>query len=562
MSSPGGPPSPAYALFAWKTVLLYTALAALPSWAAKKPDLKAVLQESVEALEKGRTATVASETLGRRRDLAEFYRRRGFKPAWIEYGRPGPSALRMLDAARKSGLEGLDPEDYHAAAADSLIRGFTRRTFWRLRMDPVPAAELDILLSDAFLELSHDLFSGGARTEASTYRWHATQSEADLPAYLEKALAENDVRASLHRLAPPETEYGVMKYWLARYRRLQASGGWEPVAEGPALDSASRGPRVASLCRRLAAEGLARGCGDEFSPELADAVRRFQSTHGLRPDGVVDKATLAQLNVTVLARIGQIKINLEGWRRMPRVLGDRHVRVNIPDFSLRAFAGDREELAMKVVAGRKQDSTPVFSDSIVGIALNPSWNVPDDIARAELLPELKRDPEYLEKHGMELLESWRDDARVLRADSIAWEDMDSAGFKFRVREKPGGEGALGDVKFILTNPFNIYLHDTPQKGGFAHARRAFSHGCVRVEKPLDLALWVLAGDPLWDRKRLETEIATGEPMIIPLRDRGVPIHILYWTAFTDKEEGLQFRPDVYGWDRRMERDLKQGEPQR
>jgi L,D-transpeptidase YcbB len=215
---------------------------------------------------------------------------------------------------------------------------------------------------------------------------------------------------------------------------------------------------------------------------------------------------------------------------------------------------------MKVVVGRQRDSTPVFSDRVTAITVNPAWRVPDDIAKLEILPRLKEDASFLEKNGMELLPSWAEGAVPLRADSIWWYFVDTSEFKFKVRQKYGDGSALGSLKFVLTNPFDIYLHDTPQKEGFARRRRALSHGCVRLEKPVDLAAWLLAPQGEWDKEKLEAAIAGGRQRSIRIEGKGVPVHILYWTAFIDREGGLQFRPDGYGWDAKLEEALREKAP--
>jgi murein L,D-transpeptidase YcbB/YkuD len=543
------------------TRVLRTALLLLPvSGAASNPppqSLPTLIEQRIQDMEGAHRAVIAGETLEYRQDLITFYRGRAFHPAWLRLGRPGPDAWQMLDAAHKSYLEGLDPDEYHASAMDSLIRTFTTRIHWRTRLEPRGAVELDLLLTDAYLKLAYDLLSGRIHPATLSDKWHIRYEQADLPERLEKALG-GGVRESLHALAPPQAEYGTMKWWLAEYRAIESRGGWERIPAGPPLGKGARGPRVAALCRRLkVTRELPYGsCGDAFTPELAEAVGRFQSTHGLEPDGEAGPSTLAALNVSASARIRQIKLNLECWRWLPQDLGYRHLRINIADFSLRAMAGREEQLAMKVVVGRKQDSTPVFSDSLLAVVLNPTWNVPDDIAREEMLPELKKDAAYLDKHGMELLESWAEAARVLRADTIDWEGIDSANFHYRIREKEGGESALGKIKFVLANPFNIYLHDTPEKGYFERDIRAFSHGCVRLEKPLDLALWALKSEPDWDRGRVEAEMEKTAPVLIPLRE-GIAVHILYWTAFVDRQGGLQFRPDIYGWDDKLDAALQE-----
>jgi murein L,D-transpeptidase YcbB/YkuD len=334
------------------------------------------------------------------------------------------------------------------------------------------------------------------------------------------------------------------------------AGGWPRIPDGPALGPGSNGPRVAALCRRLAADGTWRGgdCPDAWTPGLAEAVHRFQEAHGLEAAGTAGPQTLRQLNVPIEDRIDQIELNLECWRWLPRELGSRHVRVNIADYALGAWRDGKEEFSMRVVVGRKEDSTPVFSDTIKAIQLNPSWNVPPTIAKQEILPELQRDPDYLASHDMELLAGWGEKAQTLRADSIDWSSIDTSTFTFRIRQKNGDASALGRIKFVLANPFNIYLHDTPSKSYFQRNKRALSHGCVRLSEPMRLAEWVLRDDPKgkeWTPEKLAKGIDQGDEKFIVLGE-GVPVHILYWTCFPDKEGGLQFRQDVYGWNRRME----------
>jgi murein L,D-transpeptidase YcbB/YkuD len=208
-----------------------------------------------------------------------------------------------------------------------------------------------------------------------------------------------------------------------------------------------------------------------------------------------------------------------------------------------------------VVIGRKTDSTPVFSDRAIAVTLNPPWNVPASIAREEMLPELKKDPGYLEKNDMELLADWTKEETLVRADSIDWSKMDSSNFTFRIRQKYGKNSALGRIKIGLANPFNIYLHDTPSKQSFAKEKRALSHGCVRLEEPLKLAAWLLGPGTSWDQARLEIAIQKGESMTVAIPEPGIPVHILYRTAFIDSEGGLQFRPDIYSWDKRLGADL-------
>lgn len=527
---------------------------------ARKPErIPGHIADILGSLETEGEARLAGESLAFRKDLAEFYRRRENRPAWIVFGRYAlPAAWELLDAVWKSGQEGLEPSEYHAVPLDSLLVPFGRRFGWGQGPAPETAALLDILLTDAYLKLSSHLLVGSVHPLAPNDRWHVAEEKVDLAAYLEKTLSEGgEVEASLKRIAPQDNEYGVMKYWLARYRAVAEAGGWPAIPAGRPLAPGARGERVAALCRRLAMAGeMERSrCADRYDSALAEAVKRFQEHHGLAKNGRVDEATLRELNVPVESRIRQIRLNLECWRWLPRDLGDTHVRVNIADFTLTAWEDGRPALAMKVVVGRKEDSTPVFSDRILSVSLNPPWHVPESIAEEEILPELRKDPTWLEQRGMELLTSWSRHGEVIRPDTVDWEAIEPGKFRFRIRQRPGEGSALGRVKFVLANPFNIYLHDTPSRSYFSRHRRALSHGCVRVEKPLELAEWLLR--PAWTKQSLARKIREDDSAILPLPGDGVPVHILYWTAFADPAGGLHFRRDIYGWNRRMDAEARE-----
>ncbi|HKP97449.1 MAG TPA: L,D-transpeptidase family protein [Fibrobacteria bacterium] len=521
----------------------------------KGETVRSRLHRSLAVADSAGRVVLGRDTVAADKDLSAFYRAREFKAAWLRRGNPVAGAWQLLDAVRKSGLEGLEPSEYHGHGLDSLLRLYNRRPFWHRRAEPATSADLDLLLTDAYLKLSRHLLSGRVKPKMPQDTWHVSREKTDPAGYLDRTLREKrDVRVSLQMLTPPQAEYGKMKYWLGEYRRLAEKGGWGGVPDGPSLGPKSTGPRVAALCARLRASGEFRGggCGETFSAELGEAVKRYQGSHGLDTTGEADGRTLRSLNVSVGDRIDQIELNLECWRWLPRDLGERHIRVNIVDYRLGAYEKGREVFSMKVVVGRKEDSTPVFSDRVVSVQLNPSWNVPASIAGEEMLPELRKDPEYLAKHDMELLRDWSESAPVIRADSVDWADVDSGKFQFRIRQKNGDASALGRIKFVLTNPFNIYLHDTPARKYFDSDKRALSHGCVRLADPMKLARWVLGEGSVWTPERLSADIAKGDEEFIPVPGKGVPVHILYWTCFVDREGGLQFRPDVYSWNRKME----------
>lgn len=489
------------------------------------------------------------------KSLREFYLQRGYEPAWIRFGLPGKQARQVYAAVRDSRMDGLTPEDYHVSALDSLLRQFHRKIFLGEQPAPGAALELELLLTDAFLRLGDDLLTGRWKLGGKSDPWRDRSEGIDLPRYLQASLtAGADMRSALAALAPRDPEYALLKGFLTSYRKIRASGGWPSVPGNGSIGSGDSGPRVDALCRRLQAEGdMPKGaCPDSFDVRMASAVRIFQARHGLDTTAKVRKPDLEQLNAGVDRRIAQIAANLEYRRWLPRDLGPRHVRVNLAAFRLFAMDSGATSLDMKIVIGRRQDRTPVFHDRILAVELNPPWNVPDDIAKEEILPELRKDPDYLGKHQMELLSGRAEGTDTLSPRTIDWRSLADSDFRFRIRQKPGPASALGKIKFVLSNPFNIYLHDTPAISLFARPERAFSHGCVRLENPFELAAWALGDHGPWTREALAKAIAKGRTESIRLPGEGIPIFILYWTAFVDADGKLNFRKDIYGREEGLE----------
>lgn len=275
--------------------------------------------------------------------------------------------------------------------------------------------------------------------------------------------------------------------------------------------------------------------GEAWDDQLDAAVRRAQARHGLAEDGVVGRATLAALNVSAAERADQIAANLERWRWMPRNPPPRRVALNIADASLQLIEPGQAPLPMRVVVGQPNKRTPMFEDKIKAVVLNPPWVVPDDIAAKEVWPKIRKDPGYKDREGF-----------VVRRDG-------------HLEQKPGPRCALGAIKFDLSNPFGVYLHDTPARSLFAQPNRALSHGCMRVEQPNALAQRLLAEDPRWTPDRIDLAILAGTTVRIELK-APVPVTVAYWTAFVDADGTVEFRPDVYGWDRALQERLAASSP--
>lgn len=462
-------------------------------------------------------------------DLPCFYERRGFAAAWTGDSGLRPEADALLAAIADAAGDGLRPEDYHLSDLRQRIPQAAGRP------SPAELAELDLELTDSFLRLAADLAHGLVNPELIYSDCALDVPEVDLPGVLEKALSDGSVRQALADLAPAHPEYRALKQALAVLRAVAERGGWPAVPAGPALRPGDKNERVAAVRARLEASGdLAPPAPagpaapaeerDVFDAPLHAALQSFQQRQGLDADGAVGPATLEALNVSAADRVRQIEINLDRWRWLPRDLGERYVMVNIAGFNLDVIESGKPVLSMRIVAGKPSSRTPMFTGTLTHLVLNPYWNVPPGILKNEILPKMRRDPGYLARENLEALPGGG------------------------VRQKPGPNNALGKIKFLFPNRFNVYLHDTPSRALFSRSVRTFSHGCIRVEKPLDLAEYLLRDDPAWTRKKIESVLGDGRErwIVVP---HPLPVHLVYWTAWIDDAGVLHFRKDVYGRDR-------------
>jgi murein L,D-transpeptidase YcbB/YkuD len=281
---------------------------------------------------------------------------------------------------------------------------------------------------------------------------------------------------------------------------------------------------------------------------LVKALAKFQFRHGLTADGIFGNTTIQAMNVPVSKRVEQILINMERWRTYTGASTQPYIFVNIPDFTLQVIEGDSVALKMKVIVGKKTSKTVMMQSEVKYIVLNPSWNVPQGIAAKEILPLLKKNPNYLSEHQMRIYSKQAGQRTEVHPDSVNWQTMSPANFHYLIEQVPGEINALGKVKFIFPNEYDIYLHDTAQRGLFSKTVRAMSHGCVRVEKPIELAAYLLRNDPAWSAKKINEFIAKGtESTGLRLRTP-VPVSIAYFTAWTDNTSQLHFRNDIYNYD--------------
>lgn len=523
------------------------------------------LRSRIEAAGVPASAVVRDELIYASIALPRFYEGRTYRPAWSDSRGPTAGADSLVAAIRDADREGLESDHYHLAEIEETLGEIRKNRALGRPLDPRRLADLDLLLTDAFLLYASHLLAGCVNPETIDAEWHANRRESDFSVVLEGALASGRIRETLEGLLPHHVGYGRLRQALAEYRKLAARGGWQGVSGGPKMERGDRGDRIRLLHSRMRVADdplrTAPGEDDLFDDALEEAVRAFQKRHGLDVDGVVGQATLAALNTPVEARIDQIAVNLERWRWLPEDLGRRYVIVNIAGFELDVVEEGRTLLSMRAIVGRAYRRTPVFSDRMTYLVLNPCWHVPANLATQDILPQIRRDPGYLAAHGMRVFGGWGSQEREIDPRSIDWSRVSAADFPYRLRQDPGTGNALGRVKFMFPNKFNVYLHDTPAQDLFAKSERTFSSGCIRIQKPIDLAEYVLRGDSQWTREKILGAINSGIERTVRL-PAPIPVHLLYWTAWADEDGSIQFRTDVYERDGLLLAALRSRPPER
>ncbi len=480
--------------------------------------------------------------------LDRFYAKRAYAPAWLDKGNAkATAAIALLHGAA---AQGLSPSEYLADELDKQLHAAAHND-----------AELDVALTRAMLHYLADLRVGRVRSE-----YHSAPPDPRLKAFdpveqLRTGLDENRLAAVAASAEPNITIYKRVKAALAHYRELALVPAvtLPAMAKGKKIEVDAAYPQAGTLRTLLQTLGDAPGAApaqdDHYTTELAEAVKRFQARHGLLDDGVLGRDTITALNTPLSQRVRQLELTLERMRWLPEFTPGPVIAVNLPAFRLWAFdtSSSKAEppLEMKVIVGTAvKTETPLFIGTMRYLEFNPYWNVPRSIEKAEMIPKLQKNPAYLTENDMEMVPVKGGGEPIQNVDAAALDGLRAG--NYRVRQRPGPKNALGAVKFAMPNPDNIYLHSTSARELFKRTRRDLSHGCIRVEKPQELAQFVLAGKPDWDAEKIAAAMEPGESKTVTLKTP-IPVVLFYTTAIADAEGHAIFSPDVYLRDPMLEK---------
>lgn len=484
--------------------------------------------------------------------VAGFYAGRLDAPVWHSGTDWVPAAEGMLEVLSRAAEHGLVASDYLSQPPAAILAG-------------APTDAVDVALTDAALRYVRDVTAGRIPPKDRPnhrYPHGVPERETAAAAVLTQVLAAPDPAAALAEVQPADPAYGRLKALLADLRERQAStGGWPHVPDGPTLreGEGAGDPRLMLLQASLVLHGDLDPVHAEAEPTLYDAtlttaLKRFQARHGITVDGVLGPDTLRTLNKPISDRITQTVANLERlrWDPAPPEYG-KYIEVNVPDYTLTAYRNGLPQLAMKVVVGTDDNRTPLFTDWMDDVVLNPTWTVPRSIAAEEILPQLRADPGYTARENMDIHASWSHSAPRVDPWSVDWWAISGRQMPYMFVERAGPGNALGLVRFSLNNGFAIYMHDTPAKSLFSRPHRAFSHGCIRVED-YDRLLGFVAGDEA-DRFRSVLDRGRTTTMKLP---ENVDVRILYHSAWVDDLGTPHFRRDVYGLDPEVAQRMREG----
>jgi len=499
---------------------------------AAAQELREQIREQVEQLRDAGPAGPRLEGVSLSEGIARFYEQRDFTPAWNDQRQQEA----LIEQLRATAGDGLDPQDYQLA---DIERG-------PARADPASLAAYDLQATRSYLLALAHLFRGKVDPTSLDAQWNfstRTMTPDEALGYMTEAVRSGNIAGVFDGARPAHPVYARLRLALARLRDIAARGGWPQLPSGPTLKPGMDDPRIVLLRQRLAATGDIPVAEDNgatlYDASLEAAVKRYQAEQYLEADGAIGSGTRAVLNVPVEARTEQLRANLERSRWVLHELHDDFVLVDIAGFDIKFFRQGKPVWSSRVQVGKPFRSTPEFKSEISYITLNPTWTVPPTILREDLLPKIRRDRRTLERNQLRIFD---DSGRELAPGEVNW----ARPGRITLRQDAGPRNSLGRAAIRFANPFSVYLHDTPHQELFDASQRAFSSGCIRVERALEL-VQLLLDDPAWDAAAIDAALAEGRTRSVRLA-RPVPLLLSYWTVDVPESGRLGFKPDIYGRD--------------
>ncbi|WP_448872858.1 L,D-transpeptidase family protein [Desulfobulbus propionicus] len=500
-----------------------------------------LIQQRLEQLYFDPSAPTDQEPLYTTAYLLDLYRKNQFAPLWSSQAN-----INQLIAAIIAGAdEGFIPDDYHLKTISHYHNTPSDQ------MSLAQQVEYDLLLSDALVLLGQHKRYGKVDPSLVDEKQNletTTSGASPVNMYL-NAIKSGTVRGLLDQLSPHHLAYTALKDALRRYKQIAGQGGWPQIPPGPTLKPGMHDSRISALRRRLSVTGDYRASGhgssNRYNDALIAAVKAFQKRHHLEADGVAGKSTIAAMNITAEERIKQIRVNLERTRWIIHDMPSSNLIVDIAGFMLQYFHNNELVWTSKVMVGKPYHQTPIFRSAITYIVLNPTWTITPDIIKNETIPSIIKDPGFLSRQRLRILDR---EGNQINPNSIAWNQYLGRYFPYTLRQDSGRESALGLIKFLFPNPYHVYLHDTPSKSLFGRTRRVFSHGCIRVQNPLELGRLILANDPgnPTSPEKMNQIISSGKTTTVILK-QPLPIYLMYLTTNVTSGK-VMFKPDLYNRD--------------
>lgn len=504
--------------------------------------------------------------------MFQFYGDRDYRLAWFRDNKLVPETEKFLQAIDHASKEGLDPKRYKIIDVNGLLDQYKA-------MDPQDSARLalqqkiDVGLTASYFNFASDLYRGRVNPQDQNgITWNVKENKIKLNKALQTILRERESTYPYYEFEALHAGYTKLRDKLQEYRELEKNGGWTKVELGKkkALQKGDTAQAVLALRQRLNPDQKYNPADKSlllYDDKLEQQVKHFQMLHGLEQDGIVGGNTLKTMNVPVSDRIRQIMINMERWRwipkrMVPKKLDQKYIWVNIPEYKLYIYEDPNNDpeaerkyqktMEMRVIVGKTMHSTPIFSDKLEYVVMAPYWNVPNSIVEKEIKPHMLSNSNWLATQNMEIVTKEKD-PKPVSPYSIDWSGVTEQNFPYMVRQKPGPKNSLGSIKFLFPNEYAVYLHDTPADALFSQTERDFSHGCVRVEKPVNLASYLLQDMPEWDEQHIRNTMNGGEETWVTL-PKQVQVYLVYFTSWVDENGEINFREDLYGHDKQLEKE--------